>query len=92
MKAKKRGEVFQLHCPCCHSLLWIDPVAQEVIRSEKPKRKKGTLDELLLKEKKKREGVNRKFQATAELEKERWKKIQEKYKKAFTEVEEDEKS
>jgi hypothetical protein len=92
MKAKKRGEVFQLHCPRCYSLLWIDPVAQEVIRSEKPKRKKGTLDELLLKEKKKREGVDRKFQATAELEKERWKKIQEKYKKAFTDVEEDEES
>lgn len=90
MKNKKKGEVFQLYCPYCHSLLWIDPITQEVIQSERPKKKKGTLDELLLKEKKKREGFDRKFQATAELEKERWKKVQEKYKKAFTEVEVDE--
>ena len=90
MKNKKKKEVFELHCPCCHSLLWIDPITQEVIQSERLRKKKGTLDELLVKEKKKREGFDRKFQATAELEKERWKKIQEKYKKAFTEVEEDE--
>jgi uncharacterized protein YrzB (UPF0473 family) len=90
MKAKKKEEVFQLHCPCCHSLLWIDPVAQEVIQSERAKKKKGTLDELLLKEKKKREGFERKFRATAELEKKKWKKVEEKYKKAFTEAEKEE--
>lgn len=88
--AKKKGDVFQLHCPCCRTLLWIDPVSQEVIQSEKAAKKKGTLEELLLKEKKKKEGFDRKFQATAELERKKWKKAQEKFKKAFTEYEKEE--
>ena len=84
---KEKGKVFQLHCPCCHTLLWIDPVSHEVIQSEKAKKRKGTLEELLQKEKEKREAFERKFQVTAELEKQRKKRIQEKFKKAFTEVE-----
>ncbi|MFQ6109234.1 MAG: hypothetical protein ACE5L7_06755 [Candidatus Aminicenantales bacterium] len=86
---KEKGKVFQLHCPCCHALLWIDPVSKQVIQSEKVRRKKGSLEELLLKDKKKREAYDRKFQATAELEKQRRKKVQEKFEKAFTEVEKD---
>jgi len=84
---KKKSEVFQLLCPCCHSALWIDPVTREVIQFEKKgKKKKGSLEELLLKEKKKKEEFDRKFQATAELEKKKRKKAQEKFAEALTKL------
>lgn len=85
--SKKKSEVFKLICPCCFSALWIDPVTQEVIKFEKGGgRKKGSLDELLLKEKKKKDEFDRKFKATAELEKKKWKEAQEKFAKAFTKL------
>lgn len=85
MKDKKeKSEVFEVLCPCCHSALWIDPVTQEVIKFEKGKKKKGSLEELLLKEKKKKAEFDRKFQATAELEMQRRKKVQEKFEEAIT--------
>lgn len=83
---EKKSGVFQLLCPCCNSALWIDPVTKEVIQIEKGAKKKGSLEELLLKEKKKKEEVDRKFQATAELGKKRWKEAQEKFEKALTKL------
>ena len=85
--SKKKSEVFQLFCPCCQAALWIDPVTQEVIQFKKgSKKKKGSLEELLLKEKKRKSEFDRKFQATAELEKKRWRKAQEKFTKALTKL------
>lgn len=86
--AKKKEKIFKTICPICQSLLWIDSVTQEVIQSEKKGgKKKKSLDELLLKEKKRKGEFERKFEATAELEKKRWKTAEEKFKKALTEVE-----
>ena len=74
-KGKKTG-VFQIVCSCCHSLLWIDPITQEVIQFErKGGKKKESLDELLIKEKKRTGEFERKFEATAELGKKRKKKV-----------------
>ena len=88
---KKKSEVFQILCPGCDSVLWIDPVIQEVIQFEKKgKRKKGSLEELLLKERKRKDEFDRKFQATAELEKKKWKKAQEKFEKALSQLDEKE--
>ena len=87
MERKNKKEVFQVVCPCCQSLLWLDPVSQEVIQSKKgAAKKKRTLDELLLKEKERKSGFERKFEATAELEKERKKKAEEGFKKALFKV------
>jgi len=83
---KEKSQVFQVHCPVCNTVLWIDPVTNEVIKFEREKKKKGSLDELLLKEKKKKEEVDRRFEATTELERERFRKAQEKFKKALTEI------
>jgi len=84
---KKKG-VFQVVCPCCHSLLWLDPVSQEVIQSKKGGgKKKETLDDLLLKEKKRKSAFERRFEATAELEKERKKKAEEGFRKALSKAE-----
>jgi hypothetical protein len=85
-----RKKVFQIKCPICHSWLWVDPQTEEVIKSERGEKKKGSLEELLLKEKKKVEEFDRKFEATAELEKERHKKTEEKFAKALSELEKEE--
>jgi len=83
---KEKPEVFQVTCPCCHSVLWIDPGIREVIRSEKGKRKKESLEELLSREKKRKEEFERKFEATAELEKKKKEKIKDEFEKALSEL------
>ncbi len=88
-KKKKESHVFQVECSCCQTKLWIDPVTKEILRSEKAKKKKGSLDALLLKEKKKKEEVDRRFSATAELAKEKQKLAKEKFEKAFSNLEDD---
>jgi hypothetical protein len=86
--AKEKSKIFQIQCPGCHKVLWIDPVMQQVIRTETGKRKKGSLDELLVQEKKKREGFERKFEATSELQKERKEKAREIFEKALSNIDE----
>ena len=88
--AKKKEKVFQILCPCCQSLLWIDSVTQEVVQSEKGAgKKKKSLDDLLMKEKKRKSEFDRKFEATAELEKKKKEKIEEGFKKALTQTDEE---
>jgi len=85
-KAKEKKQVFQIICPCCQSILWTDPVNQEVIQFEKKGgKKKESLEELLQKEKKRKGEFERKFEATAELEKKKKKRAEEGFKKALTE-------
>lgn len=88
---KKKKEVFQLICPCCNSILWIDSETQEVIQFDRSgaKRKKS-LDELLVKEEKRKSEFERKFEATVELEKKRKEKVEEGFRKALRKVDEDE--
>lgn len=88
-KEEDPKKVFQTECPECHSQLWVDSVTQKVIQSQRGKKKLGTLDDMLLMEQKRKAEFDRKYEATAELEKERKKKAQEKFKEAFTSVEED---
>jgi hypothetical protein len=61
-----------------------------VIKTEKGKRKTESLDELLLKEKKRKSRFERKFEATAELEKKRREKVKEKVEKALSEYDKEE--
>jgi hypothetical protein len=83
---KENKRVFRVQCPGCLKVLWIDSVTQEVIRTEKGERKKGSLDDLLVREKKKREGFERKFEATSEMQKERKEKAREIFEKALTDI------
>ena len=86
---KEKSKVFVVACPECHSNLWIDPAAEAIMKSEKGQRKKGSLDELLVKEKKRKSAFDHKFEATAALEKEKKKKAQEKFAEAFSKVDTD---
>ena len=83
---EENKRVFRIQCPGCQKVLWIDPVTQEVIRTEMGKRKKGSLDDLLVREKKKREGFERKFEATSEMQKERKEKAREIFEKALNNI------
>ncbi len=83
-----RNKTFEVTCPCCQATLWLDPVAQSVIKSEKAARIKASLDDLLLKEKKKKEAFETKFEATAEIEKQKKQKAKEKFEKAFDKLDE----
>ena len=86
-KKKEKKQVFQVLCPICKSFLWIDPVTEEVIQfEEKAGKKKKSLEDLLLKEKKKKDEADRRFEATAELEKKRSEKAEDKFKKALSKL------
>jgi len=84
-----KTSVFEVECPCCHAQLWVDPRTEAVIKSEKGKAKRSSLEDLLLKEKKKKEETDRRFSATAEMAKERQQKAREMFEKALTEVDQE---
>jgi hypothetical protein len=89
MAEEKKGDgVIQVECPCCSALLWVDVRTAGVIQSEKKVKKKGSLDDLLLDQKKKSEAMKGKFEATFELQKKKLEQAKEKFAKALTDIEE----
>ncbi|MBD3413616.1 MAG: hypothetical protein GF421_04190 [Candidatus Aminicenantes bacterium] len=80
---KQDSKIFQTECPCCHSILWIDSTNKEVMKFEKKRGKKGNLDELLEKERKRKAGFETRFDSTAELAEEKKKDAQKRYQQAF---------
>ncbi|MGD0782186.1 MAG: hypothetical protein ABSA30_04910, partial [Candidatus Aminicenantales bacterium] len=82
-------KVFEIVCPHCQTVIWVDGENRRVLKAEKAAKKKESLDELLLKEKQKKDGLATKFEATAALEQEKLKKAREKFEKAFGKEDED---
>ncbi|HEX9901950.1 MAG TPA: hypothetical protein VGB72_03720 [Acidobacteriota bacterium] len=81
----EKNDVFEVVCPCCRAALWVDAASRTVVQSEKGAcKEKSSLDDLLVKEKQRRDGFERKFKATAELEKQKQKKAREKFDKALS--------
>jgi hypothetical protein len=81
-------KVFEIICPHCHAALWVDPVTKKVLRAEKGGGKpKSSLDELLEKENKRRSEFEQKFEATAELEKQKKQRAKERFEKALADKE-----
>jgi Zn-finger nucleic acid-binding protein len=87
--AEKEDEarVYSVVCPCCGATLWIDGGTQSVLRSEKAKKAKGSLDDLVVKEHKRQSEFDRKFDASFELQKEKHSKADELFKKALEKAE-----
>ena len=85
----EQGKVFEVVCPCCRSVIWVDGTTGGIVKSERAAKKKESLDELLIKEKQKKDGLATKFEATAALEQEKLKKAREKFDKAFGKKDED---
>jgi len=84
---KDEAHVYSVACPCCGATLWIDGGTRSVLRSEKAKKAKGSLDDLLVKEHKRQSEFDRKFDATFELQKEKHNKADELFKKALEKAE-----
>ncbi len=84
----KEEKIFKIKCPHCHIELWVDSISQKVIKYEKNKnaRRKKTLDHLLLKEKKRIQEFDRKFEATFELQKVKKKELEKQFEKAFSKI------
>jgi hypothetical protein len=85
----EQGKVFEVICPCCRSVVWVDATTGGIVKSERAAKKKESLDDLLIKEKKKKDGFATKFEATADLERKKRELAQEKFARAFGNVEED---
>jgi hypothetical protein len=88
-KEKKGGKIYQVQCPDCKALLWIDTATHQVIKKERAKKKKGSLDDLLDVERKRRAAFAHKFEATAELEKKKREKAKEKFQEALKNLDKD---
>jgi hypothetical protein len=84
------SRIFQVPCPCCGAALWVDGTLREVIRSEKLKKVKGSLDDLVAKEIKREEEMGSKFEATFELHKQRHSAVEEKFLKALADADKEE--
>jgi hypothetical protein len=86
-EAKRKAAVFEIVCPCCRSILWVDGITREVVKTEKhAAKKKGSLDDLLEIEKKRQDEFGRKYEATAELERQKKEKAREAFEKALENV------
>ncbi len=80
----KKESVFRIACPCCEAVIWIDGEARNVIKSEKAAKKRNSLDDLLLKEKKRAEGIDHKLEATFELQKKKLEDAERKFADAMS--------
>jgi Zn-finger nucleic acid-binding protein len=84
---KDDTHVFSAVCPCCGATLWLDGETRSILRSEKAKKAKGSLDELLVKEHQRQSEFDRKFDATFELRREKRTKADELFKNALEKAE-----
>jgi uncharacterized Zn finger protein (UPF0148 family) len=80
-------KVFQVVCPCCETTIWVDSESREVLQSERAKKKKGSLDDLVSREVKRTEEMGRKFDATFELHEQKKQKADEKFRQALEKAE-----
>lgn len=83
---EENKNLIQVSCPGCSTILWVHPLTQSVIKTEKGKKAKGSLDDLLMREKKKKEQTDRRFESTAELEKKKKKAAEDQFAKAFSQL------
>lgn len=81
--SQDQGKVLEIVCPCCRAVLWVDTAGGGVVRSEKAAKTKESLDDLLVKEKAKKDGFATKFEATAALERRKREKAKEAFEKAL---------
>jgi len=75
--------VFEITCPHCGTVIWVDGENRTVLKTERAARKKESLDDLLAREKTKRDGMATKFEATASLEKQKKDRARDAFDKAF---------
>jgi hypothetical protein len=75
IKMKNMGNLIEINCPVCHASLWVDADKKNVVQHKKSERKVvSSFEELLNKEKKKKEAVDERFSQAKSLEQAKKKK------------------
>lgn len=78
------ANIIEIECPGCHSSLWVDVEKKVVVQHKKTKKKTfSSFDDLLLKEKEKKEKVDERFLMAKDLEQAKKKKAQEIFEKSL---------
>jgi len=78
--------IIEVECPSCHASLWVDTERREVVQHKKsPKKIHSSLEELLNKEKEKKEKFDERFIQADQLAKAKKKKAEELFEKSLTE-------
>ena len=78
------ANIIEIECPCCHSSLWVDIEKKAVVQHKRTKKKNhSSFDDLLVKEKSKREKADERFLMARDLEQAKKKKAEEIFNKSF---------
>jgi hypothetical protein len=78
--------IIEIECPGCHTNLWVDVEKKVVVQHQKSKKKNfSSFDDLLLKEKQKKESVDERFLMAKDLEQAKKKKAEEIFVKSLKE-------
>lgn len=88
--SNEKDKLILFSCPVCHSELWIDLELKEIIKVERGKKPKSSLDDLLEKEIEKKAKADLKFEATAKMAQEKKKKLEKEFKKFLESWDEEE--
>ncbi|HNQ80574.1 MAG: hypothetical protein PHF93_03760 [Acidobacteriota bacterium] len=76
-------QAFEIACPHCGTVIWVDGRNRSILKTERAARKKESLDDLLAREKTKKDGLATKFEATASLQKQKKDRAKDAFAKAF---------
>ena len=78
--------IIEIECPGCHASLWVDVDKKVVAQHKKTKKTSfSSFDDLLVKEKEKKQKVEERFSMARELEQAKKKKAEEIFKKSLGE-------
>ena len=76
--------IIEIECPCCHASLWIDKDKKVVVQHKKSKKKvHSSFEDLLSKEKEKKEKVDERFNMAEDLRAAKKKKAEDIFSKSF---------
>lgn len=78
------ANIIEIECPECHASLWVDTDTKVIVQHKKIKKTTtASFDDLLLKEKVKKEKVDERFLMAKDLEQAKKKKAEEIFKKSL---------
>jgi uncharacterized protein YbaR (Trm112 family) len=79
------ANIIEIECPVCHGNLWVDVEKKVVVQHKKTKKKNvASFDDLLVKEKSKKEKADERFLMAKDLEQAKKKKAEEIFKKSLS--------
>jgi predicted nucleotide-binding protein (sugar kinase/HSP70/actin superfamily) len=71
-------DMIEVHCPICHASLWVDAATKQVVQHKRSEKKvHSSFEDLLCKEKEKKEAVEERFSQAKSLEQAKKKKAAE---------------